>query len=240
MKLEVCSFNIQSSIIAQRAGAARVELCDNPVEGGTTPSYGCISETRQNVTIELYPIIRPRGGDYVYDDHEFAIMLKDIEMCGKLQCDGISIGIQERSGKIDLYRLKKIVDHAYPMGVTCNRAFDAAPDPFEALETIIEAGCERILTSGLKTAAPDGAQLLAELVRRAAGRISIMPGAGVRSTNIEALIDKTGASEYHTSARKTIPLMAEYQNPDVSDIGNIYLANEEELQAIVDILTRKN
>lgn len=236
MILEVCSFNIQSSIIAQRAGAKRVELCDNPVEGGTTPSYGCISETRENISIELYPIIRPRAGDYFYDDHEFAIMKKDIQMCRQLECDGISVGIQKRSGEIDVDRLKMIVEWAYPMGVTSNRAFDAAPDPFKALEDIIEAGCERVLTSGLKTSAPEGAALLAELVKKADGRIIIMPGAGVRSSNIQSLIEKTGAVEFHTSARNKIPLPALYQNPDVTDIGNIYIANEDELKAIVTIL----
>lgn len=236
MILEVCSFNIQSSIIAQRAGAKRVELCDNPVEGGTTPSYGCISETRENISIELYPIIRPRAGDYFYDDHEFAIMKKDIQMCRQLGCNGISVGIQKKSGEIDVDRLKMIVEWAYPMGVTSNRAFDAAPDPFKALEDIIEAGCERVLTSGLKTSAPEGASLLAELVKKADGRIIIMPGAGVRSSNIQSLIEQTGAVEFHTSARKTIPLTALYQNPDVTDIGNIYIANEDELNAIVSIL----
>ena len=239
MLLEVCSFNIQSSIIAQRAGAKRVELCDNPVEGGTTPSYGCISETRDNISIALYPIIRPRAGDYVYDDHEFAIIKKDIAICKQLQCDGISVGIQKPSGEIDVERLKRIVEWAYPMGVTSNRAFDAAPDPFKALEDIIEAGCERVLTSGLKTSAPEGAELLSELVKSANGRIIIMPGAGVRSGNIEFLIKTTGAVEFHTSARKTIPLTATYQNPDVSDIGNIYLANEEELKAIVGLMDGK-
>lgn len=236
MILEVCAFNIQSSIIAERAGAKRVELCANPVEGGTTPSFGCIIETRNNISIDLYPIIRPRAGDYFYDDYEFAIIRRDIEMCKKVGCNGISVGIQKKTGEIDIERLKRIVEWAYPMGVTSNRAFDAAPDPHKALEDLIEAGCERVLTSGLQPSAPEGADLLKELVQQSDGRIIIMPGAGVRSSNVKILADHTGATEFHTSARVPVLPMAEYQNPLVSDIGNNLIANEEELKKILEAL----
>lgn len=236
MILEVCAFNIQSSIIAEKAGAKRVELCANPVEGGTTPSYGCIIETRNNISIDLYPIIRPRAGDYFYDDYEFAIIRRDIEMCKKVGCNGISVGIQKKSGEIDIERLKRIVEWAYPMGVTSNRAFDAAPDPHKALEDLIEAGCERVLTSGLQPSAPEGADLLKELVKQSEGRIIIMPGAGVRSSNVRALADHTGATEFHTSARIPVLPMADYQNPLVSDIGNNLIANEDELKRILEVL----
>ncbi|MFT3825298.1 MAG: copper homeostasis protein CutC [Chitinophagaceae bacterium] len=148
--LEVCAFNIQSCIIAEKAGAYRVELCDNPVEGGTTPSYGTIKRTRERINIKLYPILRPRCGNYYYDEDELAIIEQDIAVCKDLGCDGISIGVQKIDGEIDIERLKRFVELAYPMGVTCNRAFDATPDPFKALEDIIAAGCERILTSGQK------------------------------------------------------------------------------------------
>src|SRR5690606_26108217 len=142
MKLEICAFNIQSCIIAEKAGAARAELCDNPLEGGTTPSYGTIKTTREKVSIQLYPIIRPRSGNFVYDDYEFDIIKYDIRVCRELGCDGISVGIQTIDGKIDTERLKKIVEWAGPMGVTCNRVFDNTPDPFSALEDIINCGCE--------------------------------------------------------------------------------------------------
>jgi copper homeostasis protein len=236
MLLEVCAFNVESCIIGQRAGAKRAELCDNPIEGGTTPSYGTIRLAREKLSIDLYPIIRPRAGYYFYSDDEFAIMKQDILMCKQLGCDGISVGIQKQNGEIDTDRLKRMVEWAYPMGVTCNRAFDSTPDPFKALEEIIECGCERILTSGQKTAAPDATEMLAKLVQQADERIVIMPGAGVRSSNIETLIKETGATEFHTSARITVPDTLQYQNPAVSDTGNIYLANEEELKKIVAIL----
>ncbi|MBC7829983.1 MAG: copper homeostasis protein CutC [Chitinophagaceae bacterium] len=233
--LEVCSFNIQSCIIAEKAGAARVELCDNPVEGGTTPSHGAIAQTRERISIQLYPIIRPRAGNYFYDADEFAIMKKDIEMCKQSGCDGISVGIQKQDGEIDTERLNRIVEWAYPMGVTCNRVFDAAPDPFKALEEIVQCGCERILTSGQKSAAADAAEILARLVKQADERIIIMPGAGVRSSNIEKLILETGATEFHTSARKVVENNVTHQNPYILDIGNVYLADENELRKILSV-----
>ena len=231
--LEVCAFNIQSAIIAEKAGAARVELCDNPVEGGTTPSYGAIRQTREKISILLYPIIRPRSGNYLYDDNEMEIIKHDILICKELGCNGISIGVQKIDGEIDTEKLKQIVEWAYPMGVTCNRAFDATPDPFKALEDIIGAGCERVLTSGQKSAAPDAGEVLHQLVQQAGNRIIIMPGAGIKSTNIEKLIKESGAKEYHGSARKAIANPMQFANPLVTDFGNVYLADEEELRKII-------
>lgn len=233
MLLEVCAFNLQSCIIAERAGAKRVELCDNPVEGGTTPSYGAIRWTREKITIDLYPIIRPRAGYYFYSDEEFAIMKQDVMVCKQLGCDGISTGVQLQNGAIDKERMKRLVEWAYPMGVTCHRVFDATPDPFQALEDLIECGCERVLTSGQKTAAPEATDILARLVQQADGRIIIMPGAGVRSSNIEKLIRETGAREFHTSARKIIPDTLQFENPAVADTGKMVLADEEELRKLL-------
>ena len=238
--LEVCAFNIQSCIIAEKAGALRVELCDNPVEGGTTPSHGSIEQTRKNISIELYPIVRPRAGNYFYDEHEFAIMKKDILVCKQIGCDGISVGIQLKNGEIDTQRLSRIVEWAYPMGVTCNRVFDAVADPYESLEKIINCGCERILTSGQKSAAPLGTELLSRLVKQADHRIIIMPGAGVRASNIEQLIEETGATEYHTSARKVVPDNVDFQNPEVLDIGNVYYADAKELEKIIVCFTQRS
>jgi copper homeostasis protein len=238
MLLEVCAFNLQSSIIAEKVGAKRVELCENPADGGTTPSYGTIKQTREKIGIALYPIVRPRGGNFFYDEDEFAIIKQDILLCKQLGCDGISTGVHLQSGEIDTERLKRLVEWAYPMGVTCHRVFDATPDPFKALEEIIDCGCERILTSGQKTAAPDGIDILAKLVQQADGRIIIMPGAGVRSSNIEALINGTGAAEFHTSARIVAPDPVTFRNPAIADATNWYIANEEELNKIIGILNK--
>ncbi|THU40406.1 copper homeostasis protein CutC [Niastella caeni] len=239
MLLEVCAFNLQSSVIAEKAGAKRVELCENPADGGTTPSYGTIKQTREKIGIALYPIIRPRGGNFFYDEEEFAIIKQDILLCKQLGCDGISTGVHKQNGEIDTDRLKRIVEWAYPMGVTCHRVFDATPDPLQALEEIISSGCERILTSGQKSAAPEGIHMLATLVQQANGRIIIMPGAGVRAANIETLIKGTGATEFHTSARITAPDPVTFRNPAITDAGPWYIANEEELKKIINVLNNE-
>ncbi|MCA0383066.1 MAG: copper homeostasis protein CutC [Bacteroidetes bacterium] len=231
--LEVCSFGIQTSLIAERVGAKRVELCDNPIEGGTTPSYGAIRQVREKLSIEVYPIIRPRSMNYYYDDDEFAMMLHDVRMCKELGCDGISVGVQLITGQVDTDRMKRLVEVAYPMGVTSNRVIDAAPDPYEALEALIEAGCERVLTSGQAATAPAGKEVLKKLVEQAAGRISIMPGAGVKSGNVKELLQYTGAYECHTSARIAWPNNVAYQNPQITDAGSMYVADEEELRKII-------
>jgi copper homeostasis protein len=234
--LEVCAFTIQSCLIAERAGAVRVELCDNPIEGGTTPSYGAIKTVREKINILLYPIIRPRSGNYFYDEDEFKIIRKDILACKEIGCDGISIGVGTIDAEIDVDRMKQIVEWAYPMGVTCNRVFDGTPDPFRALEELIGCGCERVLTSGQKTAAPDAAEVLSQLVKQAGDRIIIMPGAGIKSSNLAHLKAQCGAKEYHASARKPIPNPLTYINSLVSDYGQVYVADEEEVKKMVALL----
>lgn len=237
-RLEICAFHIESCIIAEQEGACRVELCDNPIEGGTTPSYGTIKKVRERIGIELYPIIRPRSGNYFYTEDEFAILRQEIMLCKQLGCDGISVGVQNQDGTIDKERFKRIVEWAATMGVTCNRVFDCAPEPFEALEAIIECGCERVLTSGLKSAAPDAGELLGELVRKAGDRISIMPGAGVKSSNLAKLKEQCGAWEFHSSARVAAPNPMTYINPQVSDYGHVYIADAAEVRAMVRILNQ--
>ncbi|MBA4167038.1 MAG: copper homeostasis protein CutC [Chitinophagaceae bacterium] len=231
--LEVCAFTIQSCITAEKAGAARVELCDNPVEGGTTPSYGAIKQVRERISILLYPIIRPRSGNYYYSEEEYAILRKDIEICLELGCNGISVGAQTINAEIDTEMLKRIVEWAGPMGVTCNRVFDGTPDPFKALEDIISTGCERILTSGQKSAAPDAGALLGKLVKQAGDRIIIMPGAGVKSTNIKKLAEESGAKEFHSSARIIADNPLTYINSEVSDYGQVYVVDEKEISSMI-------
>jgi copper homeostasis protein len=234
--LEVCAFGVQSCVIAQLAGAVRVELCDNPMEGGTTPSYGTIRRVRELVTIQLYPIIRPRALNYFYDEAEWKAVLYDVRMCKQLGCDGISVGVQQQNGMLDAPKMRQLVDVAYPMGVTCNRVIDAVPDVFDCLDLLIDAGCERVLTSGQAATAPQGSALLEALVKRAAGRISIMPGAGVNSSNIVALHHATGATEFHASARMAVANAVAYSNPLVADAGNMFVANEEEVKKMVHLL----
>lgn len=200
-KLEVIGFTIDGCAIAQSAGAHRVELCDNPADGGTTPSFGFIKAARKVLNIELYNMIRPRGGDFFYSTDEFEIMKEDIKISKQLACDGIVLGILTKDNKVDKRRCAKLVELAYPLGVTFHRAFDRTVDPFEALQDIIDIGCERLLTSGQKPGAWEGKDMIASLINYAGDRIIIMPGAGVRSGNITDLAKITNASEFHSSAR---------------------------------------
>lgn len=214
--LEICAASVTSCIAAQEGGADRIELCDNLLEGGTTPSYATIALAREKVNIALYPIIRPRGGDFLYDELEFEIMKKDIQLCKQLGCDGVVIGLLTAEGKIDLPRTKELADLAWPMGVTFHRAFDMTDDPFQALEDVITTGCERILTSGQRNTATEGASLIAELVNKAEGRIAIMAGSGVRANNVADLVNNAHAKEYHTTAKSYIDSHMTYRNPNVS------------------------
>ncbi|RZM21316.1 MAG: copper homeostasis protein CutC [Pedobacter sp.] len=234
--LEVCAFSLETCLIAEKVGATRVELCDNPLEGGTTPSIGFIRQVRERLSIDLFPIIRPRGGNFCYTEDEYLMMKYDIQACLEMGCNGISIGVQTKDAKIDADRMKQIVDWAGPMQVTCHRVFDTTPDPFEALELVIDCGCTRILTSGQESTATNGSVLLAKLVTLASDRISIMPGSGVKSSNLKELIQKTSAKEYHTSAKIALENTLTYINPKVNDYGHLYVAEQKELEKIISIL----
>jgi copper homeostasis protein len=144
--------------------------------------------------------------------------------------------VQTVDGNIDTERMKQVVEWAYPMGVTCNRVFDGTPDPFKALEDLITCGCERVLTSGQSSAAPQAGKLLGDLVTQAAERISIMPGAGINSSNLSKLIEESKATEYHASARRIAENPVTFINRNVSDYGNVYIADESEVRAMVQIL----
>ncbi len=200
--LETIAFNVQSCIAAQAAGAHRIELCDNSGEGGTTPSYGFIKAAREKLNIQLYPIIRPRGGDFLYSSDEFEILKADVKICKDLGCDGVVIGMLNEDATIDKMHCSILVNLAYPMGVTFHRAFDRVVNMEQALEDVIEIGCERILTSGLYPTAEEGESNLKKLIEQANERIIIMPGSGVRASNIAQIASHTGALEFHSSARK--------------------------------------
>jgi copper homeostasis protein len=229
-QLEICCFNLQSCIIAEQAGANRIELCADPADGGTTPSFGTIKVVKEKIRIEVYPIIRMRGGDFFYDADDFEMMKAEILLCKELGCEGVVIGMLNKNGTVDKERCKKLVEFAYPMGVTFHRAFDRAINPFEALEDIIETGCERILTSGQKPSAIEAIQLLGELVRQADNRIIIMPGSGVRSSNIIELAEKTGAVEFHSSARINADSNMQFINDNMNESLQSVMANKTEIE----------
>lgn len=211
-ELEVIAFDLISCTIAQENGADRIELCANPHEGGTTPSLGMIESARKLVSIQLFPIIRPRGGDFLYTDDEFNSMIRDIQACKELGCDGVVIGMLNSNGSIDLKRTAELLRHANGMQLTFHRAFDRVRNPTESLQQLIEMGFHRILTSGLHPTAVEGADVIANLVKQSAGKIKIMAGSGVKSQNILALAEQTQAPAYHASARKSIPSSMHYFN----------------------------
>jgi copper homeostasis protein len=217
--LEVCADSAASAVAAQKGGAKRVELCDNLHDGGTTPSYGAIMQARDNISIGLYPIIRPRGGDFLYEDHEFEVMMRDIACCKKAGCDGVVIGMLTAAGDVDVPRTRLLAEQAWPMGVTFHRAFDRCRDPLAALEDVISTGAERILTSGQGPTARDGAAVIARLVEKAAGRIAIMAGSGVRASGIAELVRATGCTEYHSRAQGRATSKMSYRNALVEALG---------------------
>lgn len=234
--LEVCAFNIQSCVIAAGSGASRIELCDSPADGGTTPSYGLIKQAKAVLNIPVFPIIRPRGGSFLYDENDIAIMMADIEICKELGCEGISVGAALQDGRIDTELMKQFVAAAAGMEVTCHRVFDLVPDPFEALEQLISCGVKRVLTSGQKRTALEGAATLAKLVEWAAGRIIILAGGGVRAANIAELMVTSGVTEFHTAAKLTQPDIVPNEHPGILDLGSEFLSDGNELQQMIALL----
>jgi copper homeostasis protein len=234
--LEVIAFNIESCILAQANGVSRIELCDNQADGGTTPSYGFIKAARAILSIELYPIIRPRGGDFLYSDEEFDIIKSDVLLCKELGCNGVVIGLLNADGTVDKERTKILTSLAYPMGVTFHRAFDRTKNMFDALEDIIECGCERILTSGQKPAAYDGKDNIKALIEKADHRIVIMPGSGINSKNIVEIAQYTGATEFHSSARNFIESKMQFSQSTMNEQLTSVNLNADEVISIIKAL----
>jgi copper homeostasis protein len=234
--LEVIAYNIESCVIARDNGADRIELCANPGEGGTTPSYGMIRAAKEKCSIPVYVMIRPRGGDFLYNDDEFRIMRDDIMQCRDYGCDGVVLGLLNADGTVDINRTKELVQVAYPMEVTFHRAFDRVKDAHQSLEDVINSGCTRILTSGLKPTAAEGISLIRELVELAEERIIIMPGSGIRSSNIEGLIELSGAVEFHTSAGMLRESTMEFRNLDIEESLQWQVPDGNEIQLIKKII----
>lgn len=214
--LEVCCGDIESVIAARDGGADRVELCMALADGGVTPSYGLMLQARKVEGIRLNVLIRPRGGDFLYNEEEVEIMVRDIELARQVGADAVVIGALTADGDIDIAVCKRLIAAAKGMEVTFHRAFDVCRNATEALEQIILLGCHRVLTSGQQASAEKGVELLKQLVSQANGRISIMPGSGVLASNAAHIIASTGAREIHASAREQIQSNMRYRNAAVS------------------------
>ena len=233
---EICVDSAHAAMAAESGGAHRVELCDSLVEGGTTPSAGMIALTRAQISIGLHVLIRPRRGDFLYSDLEFEIMKHDIKVAKELGADGLVFGILKADGNIDITRTSELMALAYPLSITFHRAFDLTPDPFRAMDDLLQLKVNRLLTSGQQPTALAGAQLIGKLVKQAGNRLSVMPGAGINEQNVKQIILETGARQYHTSARSktdgemlfrrndlfmaSAPALSEYEH-FVADAGKV-------------------
>jgi copper homeostasis protein len=215
MIYEICVDSVAGIRAAKLAGADRVELCADLLEGGITPSRGLIHRARAIAGIGLHVMIRPRGGDFLFDDDEFAIMQSDIETAKAERADGVVIGVLTAAGEIDTARGRELVALARPLSVTFHRAFDLTPDPFRAIEMLVGLGIDRVLTSGQETSVLEGLPLIAELVRRAQNRIVVMPGGGITSRNAERVIAGAKPKEIHFAALDRAASGMQFRRPYV-------------------------
>mgnify|MGYP001479530039 FL=1 len=196
--LEICTFNLTDTKVASNHKISRIELCEKKDLGGITPRRKLIKESLQLGT-PIHPIIRPRGGDFNYSSREFDIMLDDVSFCRDNRCSGIVFGFLNKKNDVDISLCREIIKVSGNMSLTFHRAFDKTRNPFESMEKIIDLGFDRILTSGQKSDAVSGLRLINALTEKSNGRISIMPGAGVRSSNIDILLKNNKISEFHSS-----------------------------------------
>ncbi|MDR1865626.1 MAG: copper homeostasis protein CutC [Bacteroidales bacterium] len=238
--LEVCTDSVAGALTAQSSGACRIELCAGLPEGGTTPSPAQIRKVRELLHIGLHVLIRPRGGDFLYDDAEFEIMQSDIRFCGESGCDGIAVGMLRPDGTVDKQRCGELIRtaHQYSMSVTFHRAFDRSADLPCAMEDVIEMGCRRILTSGGCNTAMEGAEIIRRLAEQAGNRIIIMPGAGITPENAKELIAKTGLKEMHGTFRSYCPGAMRYRNTQLAGQAAEYglsTADAKKIKTIINL-----
>lgn len=214
---EICVSSAQGCEVAEQTHATRVELCAALTEGGTTPSFGMVKQCRkicQNV--KLHVIIRPRGGDFLYDENELQCMEHDLDLMRQLKVDGVVLGCLTAQGDVDKVKMLRLLEHCDGMSVTFHRAFDVCRDPHQALEDIISLGrVERILTSGWEASAEQGIELLKDLQQQSQGRITLMAGAGVNAQNIATIAQATHITEFHFSGKGTKPSQMEFHHPRV-------------------------
>ena len=230
MVLEICVDSVESAIASQAGGAQRVELCSDLNEGGITPSDGLIQAVRKHVGIDVFVMVRPRGGDSFYTPYEFDVMKADVIRMKELGADGIVVGMLDQQGHVDVQRTRELVQLADPLQVTFHRAFDMSADLEESLEKVVETGAHRILTSGGVQTVSQGAGRVKELIDAAQGRIRIMVGGGIRQENIRKIALRTKATEFHCSLRMRTQSPVTFQNHSLK-LGSV--ANDEFARYVV-------
>jgi copper homeostasis protein len=244
LTLEVCVDSVESAIAAERGGAHRVELCSTLADGGVTPGAGLIAMVRQRIGIALHVMIRPRASDFCYSDDEYAVMQRDLLIAKQLRADGVALGILDLDGKIDVRRTQQLVEVAAPLQVTFHRAFDMTEDLMQALHDVKATGAHRILTSGGKQTAAEGAATLKQLVETANGSIGIMAASGIEEHNVAELLERTGAREVHASLRTPVASSMRFQNQHIS-MGTTkgreyqrFVADQEKVRGLLGELNR--
>lgn len=239
--IEIATTDYITTAAAVKGGADRIELCNAISEGGITPSFAFIKKCRESFSLPVFPIIRPRSGDFLYSEEEFEIMLNDALQCRELGCNGIVTGFLMPDGTVDKNRTAKLIEAVYPLEVTFHRAFDRCKDPFETVEQLAEIGCRRILTSGQQPKAEDALLLLKQLVEAAGEKIIIMPGSGLNADNIKRVASATGAREFHGALRNKRESEMEFRNTAFppQDYINPWIA-EEEVRAFKNALLTDN
>jgi len=243
--IEICVDSVESAIAAEKGGADRIELCDNLFEGGTTPSAATIELAKKYVNINVNVIIRPRGGDFLYSRIEFETMKRDVLIAKDSGADGLVFGILTSDGFIDKERNAELLSLSRPLPVTFHRAFDKSSDPFKSLNDLINLGIDRLLTSGQEQSAFEGADLISKLLKKAEGKIIIIPGGGINENNILKIISLTGAKECHLTGKKKIPSQMKYKNNRVLMRGSnelseyeILMADQDRIRKIKEIINK--
>lgn len=231
--LEACVDSVDSALAAQEGGAGRIELCDDLLEGGTTPSAGMIAACKERLEIPVFVMIRPRGGDFLYSDSELDVMKRDVTIARDLGADGVVFGLLLSDGSVDTERTAELVQAAGPMAVTFHRAFDVSRDAAEALEALIELGIDRVLTSGQAPSVPQGIRVISRLVEQARGRIGILPGGGVEELSVQRVVVATGVREVHVRGTTVLPSPMDYRNPGI-DFGGRATAPADDSREVTD------
>lgn len=213
---EICIDSVEGVLAARESGAQRVELCSALLEGGLSPSYGMTKRAKAVAgDVKLHAMVRPRGGDFLYSEEEFAAMREDIAAFNEIGVDGLVFGLLTADGQVDADRTADLMSLARPASVTFHRAFDMAKDPYEEIEALIELGVDRLLTSGQAPSVLEGAPLIRELIERYGDRIAIMPGGDLTPRNVARVMSETGAIEVHFASLSRVPGPMRHRNNDV-------------------------
>jgi copper homeostasis protein len=220
--LEICCGSIDDAIEAEKGGADRVELCSALFLGGLTPSLGTIQEAKRRLKIPVMVMVRPRGGGFTYSEAEMASMERDAEAAMENGADGVVFGILQSDGSIDVARCRRIRRLIGTRQAVFHRAFDVTPDPFEALEQLVDLGMTRVLTSGQKESVPEGVGLIKTLIERAGNRIEILPGAGIQLWNLKEIVERTGCRQVHLTAWITVSDTSTQARPAITFGGALY------------------